>query len=646
MKLFKIKILPINREIEVGTTENLLQSLIMSGVNIFASCGGRGSCGKCKIKILDGKFITEPSQFITEDEKKQNIVLACKTQILSDVVVELLQPIGELKTVKDVFSSSLQLAQYDFKSKLILEGFDIQPVLKVIDLNLEQPTVENYIADTERILLSVSQQKKIKVVIDDLTLVKLLPEMLRSNNWGITAVLTQKYCTTELIYELFEVLPKQKKKNFYAVAVDVGTTTVVVTLIDLLNLKFIETACAINKQVGLGADVITRIIYSEQPSGIEVLNQKIIETINELIYFVVDKSKVNLRDVYVAVFAGNTTMIHFLLGLPARYIRREPYIPVINRPPVITARQLGLNINPQAKVYCLPLVASYMGGDIVAGVVSCGIDISNDVCVLLDLGTNGEIVVGNKDFLVSAACSCGPAFEGVDISSGMLAVTGAIEDVKIVNGKVEYKVIGDTKPIGICGSGLIGLPAELYKAGIIDRSGKFNKVISNEQLRNRIRQNDTGEYEFIVVPKEDAGGSKDITISESDIQNILRSKGAIFHGLHTLLKYLHLDFSSIKKIYISGGFGSYINIEKAQILGLLPDIELDKFVIAGNTSLTGAVLFLFSQKARERIYTVQQKMTYVDLSSLPMYMSEYSSSLFIPHTDLSLFPNVTRYLLK
>ncbi|MDW8055798.1 MAG: ASKHA domain-containing protein [Elusimicrobiota bacterium] len=644
MNSFKVKVLSLNKEIEVAEGQDLLQAMIKSGVNIFASCGGKGVCGKCKIKIVNGNFVTKFSQFISEEEKQQNIVLACETQPLSDIVVELLNPIDEIKKLKDVFITSSYFDKHNLEKKLVLDGFDISPIAKMIHLNLPSPSIEDYVSDTDRLVTYVSQQEKLKVIIDDYSVVKTLPEILRVNNWNITVVLVQKYLFPELLYEICEV--RKEKRNLYAIAVDVGTTTIVVTLLNITDFKILGSVCSINKQITFGADIITRIVYSEETSGLEMLNQKVLETINELIYYIIAENGVDLRDIYAVVFAGNTTMIHFLLNLPAKYIRREPYVPVVNRPPVTVARQLGLMINPEARVYCLPLVASYIGGDIVGGVVSCQIDVSDDICVLLDLGTNGEIVVGNKDFLVAAACSCGPAFEGIDISSGMLAVEGAIEDVKIVNGRVDYKVIGNTKPIGICGSGLIGLPAELYKAGIIDRSGKFNKSISEPQLQKRIRQNEIGENEFILVGKEHTGNNRDIVISESDIQNILRSKGAIFHGLHTLLKYLHLSFSDIKKIFICGGFGSYIDIKKAQILGLLPDIEESKFVVAGNTSLLGAILYTLSQSARDRIYKTQQKMTYIDLSSMSMYMNEYSSTLFIPHTDLSLFPNVTKYLSK
>ena len=646
----KIKILPYNKEVIVEKDKSLLQTLISAGVNIYASCGGRGTCGKCKIKILFGEYTTEPSQFISDEEKKQNIVLACKTFPKSDLSIELLNQLDVIEEIK-----KHSFLQYEFFKENLKEeiekNFGVSPLIKLCQLDLPKPSIEDNTADVDRITNYISQKEKINVIFDNFKLASNLPDMLRKNAWNVDCLISEKFCVNEEnpVYNITYISPKIDK--VYAIAVDIGATTVVVALVDILNLKILGVYSTLNQQIVYGSDVITRIIHSEQNNGLKELNQKVVYTINELIDIATKNAEVQLKDVYTAVVSGNTTMTHFFLNLPAKYIRREPYIPVVNKILPIDVSQVGLMMNPQGKVYCLPLVASYVGGDIVSGVVacgtcpaSCGIDESDDLCVLLDLGTNGEIVVGNKDFLVSAACSCGPAFEGIGITSGMVATVGAIEDIEIKDTEVKYKVIGDTKPVGICGSGLIDIPAELYKAGIIDRAGKFIK--DNKVFKNRIRENDNGELEFVIVEKNFTANNQDIVITESDIENILRSKGAIFHGLYTLIRYLGMNLSDIKKIYVSGGFGSFIDIKKAQVLGLFPDVEQGKFVISGNTSLLGAILFLLSSDARKRIYKVQQKMTYVDLSSLPMYMNEYTSSLFIPHTDLSLFPNITKELRR
>jgi len=638
----KLRVLPYNKEIVVEKNKNLLQTLISSGINIYASCGGRGTCGKCKIKILEGKYTTESSQFISEEEKRQGIVLACKTLPVSDIIVELLSQLNFIEEIQQHSFLHKEFWQKDLK-EYIIKNFDFSPLVKLLHLNLPKPSIDDHVADVDRMINYISQKEKINVVFDNIELITSLPELLRKNNWVVDTVLNEEFCVNEET-SVYKINCISKVEKLYAIAVDIGTTTVVVALVDVLNSEVLGVYSAINQQIVYGSDVITRIIHSEQENGLKELNQKVVYTINELINLAIKNANIQQKDIYAATVSGNTTMIHLFLNLPAKYIRREPYIPVVNRVPPIEAYKTGLMINPLGKIYCLPLVASYIGGDIVGGVVACGIDESQELCVLLDLGTNGEMVVGNKDFLVSAACSCGPAFEGVGIKSGMVATVGAIEDIEIRDEEVLYKVIGDTKPVGICGSGLIDIPAVLYKAGVIDRSGKF--IVDNKKFKNRIRENADGEYEFVVVEKEFTLNKQDIVITESDIENILRSKGAIFHGLHTLIKYLNLYLEDIKKIYISGGFGSFIDIKKAQLLGLFPDIEQEKFVVSGNTSLLSAILFLLSSYARKRIYKVQQKMTYIDLSSLPMYMNEYTSALFIPHTDLSLFPNIAKELRR
>ncbi|MFQ3674967.1 MAG: ASKHA domain-containing protein [Endomicrobiia bacterium] len=649
MEQFKIKIFPENKEITDVSDENLLYTLISNGVNIYASCGGNGTCGKCKIKILSGKYLSEKTSYLTEEEIKQNIVLACKTKIESDVEIELLKTsqVSGMKILADETMensiSKYSETRFDNIEEIIKKNSWLySPIVKLKNIKVSQPSLDNPISDLDRVLQTVSVKEK--VVLNDLNLIRLLPKILRDNNWELNVVV-------ENLNEQKHILDfvKDDVKTIYGIAVDLGTTTVVCSLIDLVNNKTLCSKTALNQQISFGDDIITRIIYSEKVDGLEMLNQKIIYTVNNLITEIISEIKILLKDVYVIIFSGNTTMTHFLYKVPAENIRREPYVPVITNFPVIKAKELDLIINPSGIVYTLPNVASYVGGDIVAGVVSCGIDDNNEISVLLDLGTNGEIVVGNKEFLVCAACSAGPAFEGVGIKCGMRATSGAIEDIKIFGDKIEFKIIDDIEPLGICGSGLIDIPAELLKNGVIDRSGKFVKEIEvgnkSQKLFQRIRENVDGEKEFVIVYKDETKNiSHDIVITESDIMNILRSKGAIFHGLHTMLKYLELDFSDIKKIYISGGFGSYLDITKAKMLGLLPDIEDEKFVISGNTSLLGAKLFLLSEEARKKVNLVSKKMTYLDLSSQPFYMNEYSASLFMPHTDLNLFPNIGRII--
>ncbi len=645
LKKVKIKVLPEKKEFESLTTENLLHSLISNGVNIYASCGGKGNCGKCKVKILLGKYFTAETRFISENEKKQNIVLACLTVPESDLTIEVLQEakLEYIKTLED--QTSVYIENINPAHILEKNCWGKSPPLKIIKPKIDPPSLNNPTADFERIEKELAENGIENVKFNNFSFLRELPEKLRNNNWEIKMLLLENIYKDKIEHELVDVLSISENEEYYGLAVDIGTTTVAVSLINLTTLETVATRTSLNQQRVYGDDVITRIIYSENPQGLYELNQKIVNTINQLIDVISEQAKVPLKDIYTMVVAGNTTMIHLFYSIPPKYVRREPYVPVISQIPPMHAKEVGIMINPNGIIYSFPSVASYVGGDIVAGIISCGIDMKEKISLLLDLGTNGEIAIGNKDFIICAACSIGPAFEGVDISCGIYATVGAIEDVEIKNGDVIYKVIGDVKPIGICGSGLISIPAVLYFNGIIDRAGKFIKQSDtkhNSKLYNRVRINNEGEYEFVIAEKTETANNKDIVITESDINNILRSKGALFHGVYTLLNHLNLKFEDNDKIYISGGFGSFIDIHKAQVLGLFPDLPKEKFVVVGNSSLLGAKLFLYSQDVRKKVAAVAQKMTYIDLSSDPMFMNEYTSTLFIPHTNLGLFPNVSK----
>jgi uncharacterized 2Fe-2S/4Fe-4S cluster protein (DUF4445 family) len=647
MKTFRIKIFPEGNVIHHFSEDNLLHTLISNGINIYASCGGVGSCGKCKIKIVSGKYLLESTGLLTEEEKKQNIVLACRTKLFSDAEIEIL-PISKIlnmKILSDEVGANISKysgTKFDNVAKIIKNfSWEYRPFIKLEKIKVPIPTLENPASDVDRLIQTIAKLDETKnVVLNDLSLVRVLPKILRENNSELNVVLAE-YDDKKYILDFVDT----SDKPLYGLAVDLGTTTVVVSLLDLCKNKVLCTKTSLNQQISFGDDIITRIIYSEKENGLEMLNQKIVYTINNLITETVSETKILLKDVYAIIFSGNTTMTHFLYSIPASNIRKEPYVPAITKYPLVKPKELNLMLNPKGIVYTFPNVASYIGGDIVSGVISCGIDTEDKISVLIDLGTNGEIVFGNKEFLVCAACSAGPAFEGVGIKCGMRATSGAIESIRIFDEKIEIDVIDNIEPVGICGSGLIDIPSELLKNGVIDRSGKFVKNIRSKFLSSRIRENVDGEKEFVIVFKdEDKKIGNDIVITESDIMNILRSKGAIFHGLHTVLKYLNLSFGDISKIYISGGFGSCLDIIKAKILGLLPDIENEKFVVSGNTSLLGAKLFLLTDGFRKKVDFVLQKMTYLDLSSDTFYMNEYSSSLFMPHTDLNLFPNIGKII--
>jgi len=634
----KIIFLPDEEIIFSKHNDNILSVANSHGINIASTCGGEGTCGKCKVIIKSGKYNFKSSHFISQKEKEQGYVLACKTDIIDDLIIEIPAEsrIEKISALKDEFftpAESIEKSPSRPEEKI----FTFSPISQKIFLKIDKPTLFDNIADWERITRCIYNKKPELInshLNISLDLLKKLSKLLRDSNWEVTVTLTEN----NNLWEIIDIQVNNTAKNNFGIAIDIGTTTVVTFLVNLNTGEILNSKATHNQQMSFGDDVITRIMYSEKREGLEKLNSAICNTINELISALTLDEKISKDDITSASIAGNTTMIHLFLDIPPNFIRREPYIPVVNFPPNIKAKDIKLNINPEAPVFCLSGVASYVGGDITAGVLACGMDNFSTISVLIDLGTNGEIVLGNKEWLLTSACSAGPAFEGVGIKYGIRAMDGAIQKIEIHNNILNYTTIGDKKPKGICGSGLIDIIAELFKNGIIDKAGKFVK-----EKTNRIRKNENDEYEFLIVEKNKTQINQDIVITESDILNLIHSKGAVFLGLKVLLEHAGLNFDNISHIYVAGGFGTYLDIEKAIIIGLLPDIPRDRFSFIGNSSITGAKMCLISKQAREKVKTIAQKMTYIELSTEPKFMNEYTSTLFLPHTDINLFPSVKKY---
>jgi len=431
----------------------------------------------------------------------------------------------------------------------------------------------------------------------------------------------------------------------FGIAADIGTTSVVTKLADLSTGEILGTKAARNTQARHGDDIITRIIFAEKTEGLEELHRLIIDNLNGLISALADEAGIKTDEIRAIVCAGNTTMLHLLLKINPAYLRRGPCTPAAASMPLIRASETGIRINPGGLLACLPGVSSYVGADIVAGVLASGIYEENNPCLLIDMGTNGEIALGSKEWLACCAASAGPAFEGSGVRCGVWAMEGAIQKIEInpVNGKIKYSTIGGAKPVGICGSGYIECIAEMLRSGIIDRSGRIKEHGIPGNAPTDIRKGTDGLEMVLVKAKESASGS-DIVITQADITNLILSKGAIYTAASVLLKKTNLKFSEVEKIYLAGGFGSYLSIDKSICIGLLPDVPREKFRYIGNSSLAGAKLSLLSGRAMEEAGAIAKKMTYIELSTEPSFMNDYTGSLFLPHTDLDLFP--TSCLLK
>ena len=468
---------------------------------------------------------------------------------------------------------------------------------------------------------------------------------MREGDWQVTAIVETSRLFDNATTRLIDLQPKHidEYSPLWGAAIDIGTTTVSLWLVDLVTGQVRAQVAEYNGQIARGEDVISRIIYANKNGGSDDLRQRVLDTINNLLDLACKRVKAKPEDVVKATIAGNSTMVHLLLGIPAGSIRLSPFITAVNHLPTMTAREVGLNAHPEASVDCLPCVASYVGADITAGVLSSGVDIAEDVTLFLDVGTNGETVLGNRDWLVTCACSAGPAFEGAGVVNGMRATTGAIEEVWINSETLEptYRVIGGGKPKGICGSGLISLLSEAFLTGIIDKGGNVNLMANSSRVREGTHG---GEYVMAWGAESESG--EDIVLSRVDVDNLLRAKAAIYAGFTVLADTVGIPLETVSKVLVGGSFGKYINVEKAVQIGLLPDLPWEQFDFLGNTSVKGAYYALLDWRKREQLTEIAKRMTYIELSADNSFYDAFTSALFLPHTDLHKFPSVEAALKK
>ncbi len=611
------------KSISCAPSTSILESLKKAGIFLTSSCGGKGTCGKCRIIIKSGPSDIRSKMKLSQEELKGGYSLACKTYPSGDMLIDI--PKESMLTVEGQIDTG--------KSKNLLDllhsaGADLDPLAGRIVLQLPRPSLDDNISDLERLKreLFANGLGCLRVPFRFMTN---LARTVRQKNWEITlATIHSEDC-----YEITNIFPGNQKIPQYGIAVDIGTTTLVVYLTDLTNGALVDIASTYNSQIRFGDDVITRIVNATEHNELGNLKRAVTDDINNMISLLCQTHNISTDAIDCVVVAGNTTMTHFFLGLDPSAIREEPYIPTANTFPLSHAGELGIKTNPNIPVYAFPCVSSYVGGDIVAGVLATRIHKKKELSIFIDIGTNGEIVLGSSEWLMSVACSAGPCFEGSGMKHGMRATDGAIEGVKINRDtlEVEIKVIGENiQPVGICGSGMIDAIAEMFLAGLLNQKGKLQKDRSD-----RVRRGEDG-LEFVVH----YGKGKDIVLTEPDVENIIRAKAAIYAGFSTLLNEAGLTFDDVHKVYIAGGFGKFLDIEKAIILGLLPELPRDKFEYMGNTSIIGAYLCILSRKLRAEAEDIARKMTYIELSVSKSFMDEYVSGLFIPHTNIDAFPNV------
>lgn len=622
MKNYRVEFLPngISVEVEEGTT--VAEAAHQADVFINNICGSEGSCGKCRVRISKGRAEADVNSraLLSEEDIRGGYVLACQTQVHDNLAI-VIPPESRTEDPLILIKEALEATNESKDTPLVTKAY----------IEFPPPTLEDNISDLGRISRGLKQEMGLHVLDIPLNCLHHIEEDLRKNDWKLSVTIAREKNGCRIL----DIEPLDTAAGNYGIVVDVGTTTVVVQLIEINSHKVIGVEGRLNLQARYGEDVISRIIRASGNGGLDLLHEAVVKTINELIEKLARENDVALEKIHSIVAAGNTTMSHFLLGLNPCFIRLEPYVPVADVYPQVFARDIGIRINPNGIMRTIPGVASYVGGDIVAGVLSSGIARHEKIGCLIDIGTNGEIAIGNNEWLVCCSASAGPAFEGGGTRCGMRAAKGAIEKVAISNGRMKYWTIGNKSPIGICGSGLIDCIYELVKNGIIAQNGKFHRDLKDTRLT---QVDDVPQY-MIAYPDETETGMA-IVITQSDIDNLIKSKGAVFAAIKSLIEYVGVSFDQIDKLYVAGGFGNFLDVPKAIAIGLLPDIPEEKIRFIGNSCLTGARMCLLSEACLDRCLKISQSMTNIELSNYQPFTEEYIAALFLPHTDRRLFPSV------
>ena len=623
-------------QIECNAGDNLLELARRANVAIDAPCSGNGSCGKCRVKLMEGQVESIPSRHITDEEYEAGWRLSCNTKVLGDCTVfvpDIASAYQSRMKTADL-SSPKEIAIFeDAKAEMTASGIAFTNCFRCVTVTMAEPTLDDTMPDNERLTWAIQEALGVEKVTIPYGVMCRMAHTLREHNWAVCV----KGALEGDAFRCMEICGPADTA-IVGCAIDIGTTTVTMVLTDLTTGKLLAKGSSGNGQIRYGADVINRIIEASRTGGRKKLQDAIIkDTLNPIIANLCRSAGISARSILRLSIGSNTTMNHLLLGVDADPVRMEPYIPSFFGWDGLLAGDLKLPANPLAPVVIAPNIGSYVGGDITAGTLASGIWDKDEMSLFIDLGTNGELVFGNRDFLMSCACSAGPAFEGGDISCGMRATDGAVEACTIDKTTMEpcLSVIGEPgqKVVGICGSGIIDIISELFRCGIINAKGLFVREGS------RVRRDAHGMGRYVLADAQESETGREVSINEVDIDNFIRAKGAIFSAIDTLLSSVDMTVECIDKVYVAGGIGSGINMKNAVNIGMLPDVELEKFRYIGNSSLTGAYAMVVSDNAITKCSHVAANMTYLELSTYPGYMDSFVAACFLPHTDRSLFPN-------
>jgi len=620
-----IKFINLKKECEIKF-DNLLKIANELGIDIDAPCGGRETCGKCRIIVLSGQEYLSPIKdseikFLSRDEIAHGYRLSCCVNIIKEGDIILEVPIES------------QLGIHRILIKGLEPPIKLKPKVNKVFLRIKKPDVKDLRAHTERIVDTLKEEG-IKVKNFSYTVLLSLPEVVKYSNWEVTLTIRDE--------EIIALEAHDNSDKLFGIAFDIGTTKIVGYLVNLKNGNNLASYSLVNPQIAKGGDVITRISYTmKDRDKLKEMHQLLISAINEIIEKLCKKAGLKNDDILDMVIVGNTAMHHFFFNISPIPVGLSPYTAVIGRELEIKAKDLGIKINPEAYIYSPPNIAGFVGADAIADILASEIYKKNELSLLVDIGTNVEIVCGNKDGLQVCSTPAGPALEGAEITFGMRAARGAIERVWIdpENMVVKYKVIGNDKVKGICGSGIISAIAEMLKVGLIDNTGKINN-------NNKIIKKLNGEYALIVAYKDETSIGKDVVITQQDIRKIQLAKAAVYTGITLSLKHLGVKISEVKTLYVAGSFGNYIDPLSAKIIGMYPDLPLQNIKLLGNAAGAGARMLLKSSDLREEVKEIVKKTKYFLLGHEEEFQKEFINSLYLPHKDIDLFPTIKNILKK
>jgi len=620
---------PEGRRVETAAGKTLLDAAREVGVDIQSICGGRGVCGKCRVILWDGSNCMSSvshaeRQFLSEAEMRSGLRLACQA------VVE-----GQSTIVVEVPQES-RVGQQRLLWRGLERPVKLMPSVRKFGTSLKKPSLTDVKSDADRLLDALRDEVGQELKIDYETL-REIPFSVRKGNWAVTAIVWMGS-------ELISIKPRAHLGDLYGLAVDIGTTKLAAYLLNLNTGEIAATVSMANPQIPYGEDVISRISYiMKNESNLNELQHVVVNGINQLIKEASEKTGIQTEEIYDLAVVGNTAMHHIFLGISPTYVSLSPYPPVLQSSIDIKARELGVQINRGAYVHALPNIAGFVGADAVADALATEIYRSQVTSMVIDIGTNTEIILGDENRLTACSCASGPAFEGAQVKHGMRAATGAIEHIWIdpETFEVGYKTIDDVKPCGICGSAVVDAVAEMLKAKIITLEGRFNSSLQTPGVRR-----DRGMTELVIAWKDETSTGNDIAITQNDIREVQKAKAAIYTGAFILMKHMDVKSEEIQRIFIAGAFGNYIDPLSAKIIGVFPDIPLQNIQFVGNTAGSGARMALLSTDMRRLAEEVAKRIGYLELGADPDFQKEFLNATYFPHREVSRFPNVMKILRK